>query len=137
MDFDLELAKKHTDENPVYYLQYAHARICSIFKKQGAPSANAGSADLSLLKEKEERDLIKRLALFPQNLQLCAQADSPHPLATYLLALCRQFHFFYDHHRVLGDDPQLTQARLALLEAVRQILRLGLSLLGVSAPESM
>jgi len=142
LEFDLELAKKHTEENPVYYLQYAHARICSIFKKQtaeGGPPKGVSetSVDLSLLKEKEERDLIKRLALFPQSLHTCAQNDSPHPLANALLALCRQFHFFYDHHRVLGDNPELTQARLALLEAVRQVLRLGLSLLGVSAPESM
>ena len=80
---------------------------------------------------------MKRLALFPQSLRACAQADSPHPLANYLLALGRQFHFFYDHLRVLGDDPPLTWSRLALLEAVRQVLRLGLALLGVSAPESM
>jgi arginyl-tRNA synthetase len=145
MEFDLELAKKHTEENPVYYLQYAHARICSIFKKGDAALTPAlsregrGGSDLnlSLLKEKEERDLIKRLALFPQSLVVCAENDSPHPLANYLLALGRQFHFFYDHHRVLGEDPALTRARLALLEAVRQILRLGLTLLGVSAPESM
>ncbi len=135
LDFDLELAKKHTEENPVYYLQYAHARICSIFKQ--APPSNPQQANLSLLKEKEERALMKRLSLFPQSLRVCAQVDSPHPLANYLLSLGRQFHFFYDHHRVLGVDPALTQARLALLESVRQVLRLGLKLLGVSAPESM
>ena len=66
-----------------------------------------------------------------------AQEDSPHPLATYLLTLCRQFHYFYDHHRVLGEEPRLTAARLSLLESVRQVLRLGLNLLGVSAPEAM
>ena len=151
LEFDLELAKKQTDENPVHYLQYAHARICSIFKNIPHPPPVAVSPlltgeggqrpgevpDLSLLKEKEERELIKRLALFPQSLRICAQSDSPHPLANYLLALGRQFHFFYDHHRVLGVDPGLTRARLALLEAVRQVLRLGLSLLGVSAPDSM
>jgi len=104
---------------------------------EGGRRPGEASVDLSLLKEKEERDLIKRLALFPQSLRTCAQNDSPHPLANALLALCRQFHFFYDHHRVLGDNPELTRARLALLEAVRQVLRLGLSLLGVSAPESM
>lgn len=135
LDFDLELAKKHTEENPVYYLQYAHARICSIFKQ--APASEPLKANLDLLKEKEERALMKRLALFPQSLTMCAQTDSPHPLANYLLSLGRQFHFFYDHHRVLGVDPALTQARLALLESVRQVLRLGLKLLGVSAPDSM
>jgi arginyl-tRNA synthetase len=157
LEFDLELAKKHTEENPVYYLQYAHARICSIFKKFKAdvelmPHLRSivaemfpglsndpvmSGIDLSLLKAKEERELIKRLAFFPQVLHTCAENDSPHPLANYLLALGRQFHFFYDHHRVLGEDPALTHARLALLDAVREILRLGLSLLGVSAPDSM
>jgi arginyl-tRNA synthetase len=160
-DFDLELAKKHTDENPVHYVQYAHARICSIFKQavatnvlppswgkermwgnpppQSSPTVGGGGSEinLSLLKEKEERELIKRLVAFPQTLVVCAQGDSPHPLATYVMALCRQFHFFYDHHRVLGDNPELTRARLALLDGVREVLRLGLSLLGVSAPESM
>ena len=80
---------------------------------------------------------MKRLAFFPQTLLVCGQEDSPHPLANYLLLLCRQFHHFYDHHRVLGEDPALTQARLQLLEGVRDILKLGLKLLGVSAPESM
>lgn len=153
LEFDLELAKKHTNENPVYYLQYAHARICSIFKQaegsarapehQG-PSGVSGAlapwstgADLSLLKEAEELDLIRKLSLFPQALSTCAQEDSPHPLANYLLALCRQFHHFYDHHRVLGDDLALTRARLQLLDAVRGVLALGLKLLGVSAPEQM
>jgi arginyl-tRNA synthetase len=89
------------------------------------------------LVEKEERELIKRLALFPQVLRVCSQEDSPHPLAGYLLLLARQFHYFYDHHRVLGEDPRLTQARLGLVDAVRQLLKLGLGLLGVSAPESM
>ncbi|MFA5976449.1 MAG: arginine--tRNA ligase [Elusimicrobiota bacterium] len=140
-DFDLELAKKHTNDNPVYYLQYAHARICSIFRQAESPGAPRGRADsgppLHLLIEKEERELMKRLALFPQTLRVCAQEDSPHPLATYLLMLCRQFHHFYDHHRVLGEDAGLSSARLVLLDAVRQVLRLGLHLLGVSTPESM
>lgn len=146
LDFDLELAKKQTVDNPVYYLQYAHARICSIFRqapspqpspcRERAPEAGEGK-NFALLKEQEERDLIKRLALFPQVLRVCSQEDSPHPLATYLLSLARQFHHFYDHHRVLGDDPRLTQARLGLIDAVRQLLKLGLALLGVGAPESM
>ena len=92
---------------------------------------------MSLLSSKEERDLIKRLIFFPQNLRICAQENSPHPLATYLLQVARQFHHFYDHHRVLGEDAAVTRARLELLEAVRAILRLGLKLLGVSAPETM
>jgi arginyl-tRNA synthetase len=134
LDFDLELAKKQSVDNPVYYLQYAHARICSIFRQAGREPS---PYDFSPLKENEERDLMKRLALFPQVLGVCSQEDSPHPLANYLLLLARQFHHFYDHHRVLGDDAPLTQARLGLIDAVRNILKLGLSLLGVSAPESM
>jgi arginyl-tRNA synthetase len=135
LDFDLELAKKHTVDNPVYYLQYAHARICSIFRQGGvSPSANPS---LNLLVEKEEHVLMRRLALFPQVLLVCSNEDSPHPMANYLMQLARQFHYFYDNHRVLGENPDLTQARLALLEAVRTILKLGLGLLGVSAPESM
>ncbi len=135
LDFDLELAKKHTVDNPVYYLQYAHARICSIYR-QGV-AALIGVPPLHLLVEKEERDLMKRLALFPQVLFICSQEDSPHPLVNYLLQVARQFHHFYDHHRVLGENPALTQARLGLLSAVRTILKIGLGLLGVSAPESM
>ncbi len=146
LEFDLELAKKNTADNPVYYLQYAHARICSIFRQAASPPAplpkgegcvSPGEASLTLLKEKEERDLMKRLALFPQVLGLCSQEDSPHPLANYLMQVARQFHYFYDKHRVLGEDPALTQARLGLLAAVRSVLALGLGLLGVSAPESM
>ena len=89
------------------------------------------------LKEKEERDLMKRLSFFPQALRVCSQEDSPHPLANYLLLLGRQFHHFYDHHRVLGESADLTAARLGLIDGVRQVLKLGLSLLGVNAPESM
>jgi arginyl-tRNA synthetase len=135
-DFDLELAKKQTVDNPVYYLQYAHARIGSIFRQAGA-AGNGSDGDLNILKEKEERELMKRLVAFPVVLRACAQENSPHPLATYLLQLARQFHHFYDHHRVLGEDAALTQARLRILRAVRDLLRLGLHLLGVSAPESM
>jgi len=159
LEFDLELAKKHSNENPVYYLQYAHARICSIERQADQPnggttqrqsnqtagppygSSDVGefglAADLTLLKEKEERDLMKRLSLFPQALLVCSHEDSPHPLTSYLLHVARQFHHFYDHHRVLGDNPALTQARLGLLVAVRTVLSSGLALLGVSAPESM
>jgi len=140
LDFDLELAKKKSNDNPVYYVQYAHARICSIFRQAetaGVKPGQLANADHSRLKEKEEWELIKRLAHFPQVLRVCAEEDSPHPLANYVLTLCRQFHYFYDHHRVLGEEPALTQARLALLRAVQTVLGVGLALLGVSAPEAM
>jgi len=134
LDFDLELAKKQTADNPVYYLQYAHARICSIFRQAGQKQE---SFDPTPLREEQERELMKRLAMFPHVLLVCSREDSPHPLANYLLLLARQFHHFYDHHRVLGEETRLTQARLGLIDAVRQMLKLGLSLLGVSAPETM
>jgi len=141
-DFDLELAKKQSADNPVFYVQYAHARICSIFRQAAEKGVTFIQNDalwpmLSLLASKEERALIRKLAFFPVCLRLCAQENTPHLLANYLLQLGRQFHHFYDHHRVLTDDKNLTQARLALLDAVRTILRLGLKLLGVSAPEVM
>lgn len=144
MEFDLELAKKQTNDNPVFYLQYAHARICSIFRQstmgaapQGSDPLGSDPTVLTPLTAPAERDLMRRLSLFPQTLEQCAAEDSPHLLANYLLALCRQFHHFYDHHRVLGEAQAVTRARLALLEGVRTVLALGLQLLGVSAPEKM
>lgn len=132
LDFDLELAKKHTAQNPVYYVQYAHARICSILEKQ-----NADKADLKLLKEKEELDLIKFLSQFPYALKTCGQNLEPHGLVAYLQELASTFHYFYDKHRVIGDDAELTRARLYLVNCTRIVLSNGLRLLGVSAPNKM
>jgi arginyl-tRNA synthetase len=135
LDFDLELAKKHSPQNPVYYVQYAHARICSILEKR-----QVASIDISLLKllsEKEEMDLIKILCQFPHVVRLCGVGLEPHGLVVYLQELAGAFHFFYDKQRVIGDDEGLTKARLFLINCTRIILSAGLNLLGVLAPEKM
>lgn len=147
LDFDLELAKKQSLDNPVYYVQYSHARICSIFREAEktpltlpSPSRGEGGGEggfLAKLTEPEERGLMRRLAFFSQVLRSCVRECSPHPLANNLLTLARQFHHYYDHHRVLVEDKDLARARLALCSAVRQVLANGLTLLGVSAPEKM
>lgn len=138
MDFDLDLAKKQTDENPVFYVQYAHARACNILAyaaAQGAPPA--GAYDAGLLKMPEELALIKKLAEFPETVAKAAQTLEPHRLTIYLHELAGALHVFYHHHRVVTEDRALTQARLHLIEAVRIVLGNALRLLNVSAPEKM
>jgi len=135
LDFDLEVAKKQTPENPVYYVQYAHARIWSILRNSEV-KLNKG-ADLSLLKEKEELNLIKKILQFSYILNVCLKTQDPYMLTVYLQELSETFHKFYDSHRVLTDDAKLTQARLCLIEGVRILIATGLDLLGVSTPEKM
>ena len=140
LDFDLEVAKKQSDENPVYYVQYAHARICSIIDKAGEKGvALSGFADINpgLLIEDEEREIIKKLAQFPEMVAGSALAAEPHRVAVFLMDLVGQFHSYYAKHRVVTDDLQLTAARLSLMSGVRTVLQNGLGLLGVSAPEKM
>jgi arginyl-tRNA synthetase len=135
LDFDLDIAKKQTPENPVYYVQYAHARICSILRNaQGRINKHA---DLSALKEKEELGLIKKSIQFPSVLNICYATLDPYMLTVYLQEISETFHKFYDLHRVLGADASLTQARLCLIEATRIIISAGLELLGVASPEKM
>jgi arginyl-tRNA synthetase len=136
-DFDLDLARKHSDENPVFYVQYAHARICSIIDHAREKGIARTKSDLSLLKEKEEINLIKALLEFPEVVLGAALAREPHRLPTYLQDLAGVFHTFYHQHRVVTDDAGLTQARLDLCDAARIVFANGLSLLGVSAPEKM
>jgi arginyl-tRNA synthetase len=136
LNFDLEVAKKQTAENPVYYIQYAYARINSILRQAGSGEAAAG-ADLSLLKEKEEIDLIRKLWQFSYILKVCLKTLDPYMVTVYLQETAETFHKFYDRHRVLGEDKKLTGARLSLINATRIVLATGLGLLGVSAPESM
>jgi arginyl-tRNA synthetase len=133
LDFDLEVAKKQSSENPVYYVQYAHARICSILRSQEAGK----NPRLDLLKEKEELNLIKKLIYFREVLNTCLTTADPYMLTVYLQELAESFHKFYDLHRVLGQDEQLTNARLALINGVRIVLSTGLELLGVNRPEKM
>lgn len=135
LDFDLELAKEKSQDNPVYYLQYAHARISSILEYAGK-SLNR-QADLALLKEPQEVDLLKKLSDFPDMLKQAACALEPYHLVDYLRELAALFHQFYGACRVVGDDEKLTDARLILTDAVRIVLRNGLRLLGISQPEKM
>jgi len=136
LDFDLDVAKKHSSENPVYYVQYAHARICSILR-EAKETADTDKPDLSRLKEKEEMELIKKLCQFPNMLNICLSTQDPYMVTVYLQALAEDFHKFYDLHRVLGEDKKLTAARLAMLLATRTVIATGLELLGVSRPEKM
>ena len=141
--FDVDLARSQSDENPVYYLQYAHARISSVLaqaaeKGFAVPSeATAAATDLGPLTAPRELALMARLAQYPEVLAQAAEELAPHTLAFYLKDLAADFHAFYNAERVLVDDAGLRNARLALLLASRQVLRNGLDLLGVSAPERM
>mgnify|MGYP001432742281 CR=1 FL=1 len=135
LDFDLDAAKKQTPENPVYYIQYAHARICSIL--QSSPAHAKEGADLTHLREKEELGLIKKLLQFPVVLNICLSTTDPYMLTVYLQELGQAFHKFYDQYRVLGQTDALTKARLSLISATRIVLAEGLRLLGVSRPEKM
>ena len=135
LDFDLDLVKKESSENPVYYIQYAHARICSILRS--ADLADTKDMRMDVLKEKEELDLIKKLVSFDEVLNTCLATCDPYMLTVYLQELAEVFHKFYDLHRVLSQDKELTCARLGLINGVRIVLSTGLELLGVSRPEKM
>ncbi len=135
LDFDLEVAKKQSSENPVYYVQYAHARICSILRS--ATIGIKGNLELSVLKEKEELNLIKKMLEFKAVQNVCLATCDPYLLTVYLQELSESFHKFYDLHRVLGQTDALTSARLALINGTKIVLSCGLELLGVSQPESM
>jgi arginyl-tRNA synthetase len=137
--FDLDLAKKKSDENPVYYIQYAHARICSIIRnaaEQGAIPPLEG-ADLELLTNGDDLDLIKVLASYPDIVVSAASDLEPHRIAFYLLDLATAFHRFYNRNRVITENAPLTSARLVLIDAVRQVIANALALMGIDAPESM
>ncbi|MEI6632092.1 MAG: DALR anticodon-binding domain-containing protein, partial [bacterium] len=136
LDFDLEIAKKKTSENPVYYVQYAHARISSILASNPV-KLRARRPDLALLREPEEIALIKKLWELFFILGVCLKTIDPYMLTVYLQELAETFHKFYDRHRVLGQEEQLTQARLALIGATRTVISTGLDLLGIASPEKM
>ena len=137
LDFDLDLAKSRSNENPVYYVQYAHARACSTLRKWGDELAGLGQADTGALASEHELGLCARLAAFPEVVQTAADDYAPHQIAFYLRELAADFHSWYNAERMLVDDETVKLARLALAGAVRQTLANGLALLGVSAPESM
>jgi len=132
--FDVDLAVTKNNDNPVYYVQYAHARICSVLAKA---STDFSSADLSPLESAPAQSLMLLLAKYPDMLSAAAQDFAPHDVTFYLRELAAAYHSYYDAERILVDDPLVKQARLALVAATAQVLHNGLALLGVSAPESM
>jgi len=141
MDFDLELAKSQSNDNPVYYVQYAHARVCSVFRQLAERQMNwdeqTGIGNLSLLTEDHEQALFTMLSRYPEVVELAAITHTPHLLAHFLMDLARDFHTYYNAHQFMTDDIDLSQARLTLITAVRQVIANGLGLMGVSAPQSM
>lgn len=140
LDFDLELAKKQSNENPVYYVQYAHARIASISRmaaERAIEIPDSDDADLDLLMLPEEIQLIKTIIRFPEIVEGAAKALEPHRITFYLNELAGIFHSYYNKNRVITDDPALSRARLFLVKAIGQVLRNALKILGVSAPEKM
>ncbi|MGD8961141.1 MAG: arginine--tRNA ligase [Desulfobacterales bacterium] len=140
LDFDLDVAKQKTNENPVYYVQYVHARIASIMRKgsrQGAAEISWDDKAVARLTAPEEIDLIKALARYPDILAGSAKTMEPHRVTYYLMELASAFHTYYNKHRVLTDDDLLRCGRLNLILAVQKVIRNGLTLLGVSAPERM
>ena len=139
LDFDLELAKKETPENPVYYIQYAHARICNIFetaRERGIDCEKLEQADLGLLQD-EDLALIKKMMLFPEVIEKSALALEVHRLPFYLQDLASAFHSFYKRNRIVTEDFNLTRSRLILIQSILRIFKNGLTLMGVSAPEKM
>lgn len=141
LDFDLELAKSKTNENPVYYIQYAHARVCSVMRQLAEKSLthdiNLGNEGLSGLVESEEVALLRALSRYPEVVEAAALNHEPHIIANFLRDLANDFHVYYNAHRFLDVPEALRHARINLIIAVRQVLQNGLHLLGVSAPETM
>ena len=138
LDFDLNLAKSQSNENPVYYVQYAYARICSIFRQmKEAGIETTENPELSLLTDEAEIALIKKLLSYPDEIAAAAKNKAPHRIATYVHDLASMFHSFYNKCRILGVDAKLAGARLALCLAVKNVLAHALAILGVSAPEKM
>lgn len=139
LDFDLELAKEKSDENPAYYIQYAHARICSIFSqaKEAGIIYSPQEADLSLLKREEEKELIRKLVSFPEEVSLSATSREVQRIPAYAKDLSNLFHIFYHNCRVLTKEQNIVQARLSLVEATRVVLLRLFNLMGISAPQKM
>src|SRR5690606_11553354 len=141
LDFDLDLAKSESSDNPVYYIQYAHARICSVLvqmQEQGhAFSPEVAAQHLERLDQPHETALLTTLSRYPEVIEDAARARDPHLLAFYLRDLATEFHSYYNSHQFLVEDEGLRAARIGLVVGVRQVIRNGLEILGVSAPETM
>lgn len=137
LDFDLDLAKSQSNDNPVYYIQYAHARVCSVMEQWGASPAGLVNADLTPLVEEQELQILQKLLDYPEQIESAARELAPHLLAFYLKDLAGGFHSYYNSTRLLVEDDRTKLARLALAASVRQVLRNGLEILGVGAPDRM
>jgi len=137
LNFDIEIAKKQSDENPVFYMQYAHARIASILRMAVEQNLNPSLENLNLLITEEEQNLLKKLFEFPDEVLYCAENYEPHKIANYLEDLASLFHKFYTVCRIIGSEKKLAEARMALIIAVKAVIKNGLTILGVSAPEKM
>ncbi|MCI5157851.1 MAG: arginine--tRNA ligase, partial [Candidatus Electrothrix sp. AUS1_2] len=140
LEFDLELATAQSQENPVYYVQYAHARLCSIERMAGEKGVSLpllAETDLSLLQEEEEYQLLKTLATYPALVADAATDLAPHRIIFFLMELAGSFHSFYNKHKVVTEDQQLTAARLCLCQGIKTVLANGLDLVGLTAPEKM
>jgi arginyl-tRNA synthetase len=141
VDFDLDLAKSQSNDNPVYYVQYAHARIHAVLRQAAERlidiDPSAGATNLERLCESHEIDLLKVLSRYPEVVEGAALNAEPHQLVHYLRELAQAFHTYYNAHQFLVDDAALRDARIKLILAAREVLRNGLGLLGVSAPEQM
>jgi arginyl-tRNA synthetase len=141
LDFDMQLATSKSNENPVFYIQYAHARVCSVLRqlreKGLAYDAGRGRSALARLTEPHEQALLATMSRFPEMVELGALQRAPHLLVHYLRELANDFHTYYNAHQFLVEDADLRDARLTLVQGLRQVIRNGLGLLGVSAPEAM
>jgi arginyl-tRNA synthetase len=141
MDFDLKLATSRTNENPVFYVQYAHARVCSVFRQLDEKgldrNLNLGMENLGLLNAEHELNLVNKLSRYPETLERAALQHEPHQLILYLRELANDFHAYYNAHQFLVEDAPLRNARLNLIAAVRQVLANGLGLLKINTPETM
>jgi arginyl-tRNA synthetase len=141
LDFDLDLARSQSADNPVYYVQYAHARVASVLRQLAERGLGRdparGTAHLARLDAPQEQALLAGIARYPEVVEAAALAHEPHQLVHYLRELANDFHVYYTTHQFLVEDGALRDARLNLIEAARQVLANGLALLGVSAPETM
>jgi len=141
LDFDLNLAKSQSNDNPVYYIQYAHARICSVFRQLDEKNLEydqtMGLENIDVLTEPHEQSLITKLGRYAEMIQNAANHYEPHQIAYYLRELANEFHSYYNAHQFIVDDDKIRQARFALISATRQVIANGLKILGVSAPDKM
>jgi len=135
--FDIDLAQSKSNDNPVYYIQYAHARIFAVLDQAKFKSSNISECLIELLSSNHESQLMKKISEFPDIVFLSGEEKSPHYIATYLKELAGDFHSYYNDSKFLVDDVNLQSARLSLVFAVKQVIKNGLELLGLSAPEKM